>query len=206
LGDLLDILIRDRTDNGKSLDDVLRGLNTDFAKQGKTYRDSLDVRLEAEKVAGGSFEEFFQNYVAGAEPLPYQQILRLAGLEMRTTEHKRAMLGFSAERESGGTVTVGEIDDGSPAARAGLRLGDVIVNWNDGDVPRSLGRWVRERQPGETVKVRIRREERERTLEFRLGEEKELLYQVAEDSGAGEKARRIREGWLHGITQAVTIH
>jgi predicted metalloprotease with PDZ domain len=206
LGDLLDILIRDRTDNGKSLDDVLRGLNTDFAKQGKTYRDSLDVRLEAEKVAGGSFEEFFQNYVARAEPLPYQLILSLAGLEMRTTEQKRAVLGFSAQRESGGTVTVGGVDDGSPAARAGLRLGDVIVNWNDGDVPRSLGRWVRERQPGETVKVRIRREERERTLEFRLGEEKELLYQVAEDSHAGEKARRIREGWLHGITQAATIH
>jgi predicted metalloprotease with PDZ domain len=205
LGDLLDILIRDRTDNGKSLDDVLRGLNADFARQGKTYRDSLDVRLEAEKVAGGSFEEFFQNYVAAAEPLPCQQILRLAGLEMRTTEHKRAVLGFSAERESGGTVTVRGVDDGSPAARAGLRLGDVVVNWNDGDVPRSLERWVRERQPGETVKVRIRREERERTLEFRLGEEKELLYQVAEDSHASEKARRIREGLLHGVTQAATV-
>jgi len=205
LGDLLDILIRDRTDNGKSLDDVLRGLNTDFARQGKAYRDSLDVRLEAEKVAGGSFEEFFQAYVAAAEPLPYQQILRLAGLEMRTTEHKRAVLGFSAERESGGTVTVRGVDDGSPAARAGLRLGDDIVNWNDEDVPRSLDRWVRERPPGEIVKVRIRREERERTLEFRLGEEKELLYQIAEDPHAGEKARRIREGLLHGVTQAATV-
>lgn len=202
LGDLLDILIRDRTDDGKSLDDVMRGLNNDFARQGKTYRDSLDVRLEAEKVTGGSFEEFFQNYVAAAEPLPYQQILRLAGLEMRTTEQKRAVLGFSLERESGGTVTVGGVDDGSPAARAGLRLGDVIVSWNDRDVPRSLGRWVRERQPGETVKVRIRGEDRERTLEFRLGEEKELLYQVGEDAHAGAKARRIREGLLHGVTQA----
>jgi len=206
LGDLLDILIRDRTDNAKSLDDVLRGLNTDFARQGKTYRDSLDIRLEAEKVAGGSFEEFFQNYVATAEPLPYQQILGLAGLEMRTTEHKRAVLGFSAERESGGTATVRGVDDDSPAVRAGLRLGDVIVNWNDGDVPASLGRWVRERQPGQTVKVRIRREERERTLEFKLGEEKELLYQIAEDSRAGEKARRIREGLLHGVTRARAVN
>jgi predicted metalloprotease with PDZ domain len=205
LGDLLDILIRDRTDNGKSLDDVLRGLNTDFAKQGKTYRDSLDVRLEVEKVAGGSFEQFFRDYVGAAEPLPYQQMLRLAGLDVRTIEHKTAVLGFSAERESSGTVTVRGVDDGSPAAGAGLRLGDVIVNWNDGDVPRYLGRWVRERQPGETVKVRIRREERERTLEFRLGDEKELLYQVAEDSHAGEKARRIREGLLHGVTQAVKV-
>jgi len=206
LGDLLDILIRDRTNNEKSLDDVLRGLNTDFAKQGKTYRDSLDIRLEAEKVAGGSFEEFFQDYVAAARPLPYQQILGLAGLELQTVEHKRAILGFSPERESAGAVTVRAVDDGSPAAEAGLRSGDVIVNWNGGDVPRSLGRWVRERQPGETVKVRIRREEKEQTLQFKLGEEREVLYQVAEDSHAGEKAKHIREGLLHGVTQTAASH
>jgi len=206
LGDLLDILIRDRTNNEKSLDDVLRAMNTDFAKAGKTYRDSLDIRLEAEKVAGGSFEEFFRDYVAAPGPLPYQQILGLAGLELRTVEHKRAVLGFSVERDSGGTVTVRAVDDASPAAEAGLRSGEVIVNWNGGDVPRSLERWVRERQPGEIVKVRIRREEKEQSLQFKLGEEKEVLYQVSEDSHAGEKAKHIREGLLHGVTQTAPVH
>jgi len=206
LGDLLDILIRDRTNNEKSLDDVLRGLNVDFAKQGKNYRDSLDILLETEKVAGGSFEEFFRKYVAGAEPLPYQQVLALAGFELRTIEHKRSLLGFSAERESGGTVTVRSVDSDSPAAAAGLRTGDVIVNWNGEDVPRSLGRWVRDRQPGEAVKARIHRDDKEQTLEFKLSEEKESLYQVVEDSRASEKARRIREGLLHGVTQEATAH
>jgi predicted metalloprotease with PDZ domain len=205
LGNLLDILIRDRTNNEKSLDDVLRGLNTDFAKQGKTYRDSLDIRMEAEKVAGASFEEFFHNYVAAAEPLPYQKILGLAGLELRTAERSRAVLGFSPDRESGGTVTVRAVDDASPAAEAGLRTGDVIVNWNGGDVPRYLGRWVREHQPRETVKVRIRREEKEQSLQFKLGEEKEVRYQVSEDTHAGEKARRVREGLLQGVTQATPV-
>jgi len=206
LGDLLDILIRDRTNNEKSLDDVLRGLNTDFAKQGKTYRDSLDIRLETEKVAGGSFEDFFRDYVAAAKPLPYRETLALAGLELRTVEQKRAALGFTPDRESGGAVTVRAVDDASPAAEAGLRPGDAIVNWNGGDIPRSLGRWVRERQPGEIVKVRIRRDEKEQALQFKLGEEKEVLYQVAEDSHASEKARRIREGLLHGVTQTPTVH
>jgi predicted metalloprotease with PDZ domain len=202
LGDLLDILIRDRTNNEKSLDDVLRAMNNDFAKQGKTYRDSLDIRLEAEKVAGGSFEDFFRDYVAAAQPVPYQQVLALAGLDLKIVEHKRAVLGFSAERDSTGTWTVRSVDDGSPAAEAGLRAGDVILSWNDGEVPRSLGRWARERQPGESVKVRLRRDEKERNFELKLGEEKEVGYQVGEDAHAGEKARRIREGLLHGTTQA----
>jgi hypothetical protein len=64
---------------------------------------------------------------------------------------------------------------------------------------------VRERQAGETVRVRIRREEKEQRLEFKLGEQSELLYQITEDSHAGEKARRIREGLLHGVTQAATM-
>lgn len=206
LGVLLDFLIRDRTNNQKSLDDVLRALNNDFAKQGKFYRDSLDIRLEAEKVAGGSFEDFFRDYVAAAKPLPYEQTFALAGLEVRHQESKVAVLGFTPDRESVGGVPVRAVDDGSPAAAAGLRPGDVVLNWNGGDVPRSLRRWVRDRQPGESVKARIRRDDKEINLEFKLGEEKEIRYQVAEEANAGEKARRIREGWLRGTTQAAAAH
>jgi len=206
LGDLLDILIRDRTDNEKSLDDVMRAMNVDFAKQGKTYRDSLDIRLTAEKVAGGSFEEFFQKYVAAAEPLPYQQVLALAGLDLRTIEHKRAVLGFSAERDPSGGLIVRGVEAGGLADQAGLRAGDVIASWNGTDPPRRLDRWVRQQNPGDLLKLRVRREEKEVAVEFRLGEAKETLYQVAEDSHASEKARHIRDGLLHGVTSAVTVH
>lgn len=201
LGVLLDLLIRDRTDNAKSLDDVLRALNADFASQGKFYRDSLDIRLEAEKVAGGSFEEFFGNYVALAKPLPYTQTLAMAGLELRMGERKRAVLGFSVERDAGGGLTVRSVEDNSAAALAGLRPGDLLVGWNGGEVPRGLGRWVRDKQPGELVKARIRRDDREQNLEFKLTEEKEVLYQIAEDPKADDKARRIRTGWLRGTTE-----
>jgi predicted metalloprotease with PDZ domain len=198
LGDLLDILIRDRTGNEKSLDDVLRAMNTDFAKQGKMYRDSLDVRLTAEKIAGGSFEEFFRKYVAGAESMPYQQILGLAGLELRSVEHRRATLGFRVERDSSGALFVRNVETDSSAAQAGLREGDVVINGNGGEVPRRLERWVREQKPGDQVKLRVRREEKEVSIEFRLGETKEMQYEVSEDAHANEKARRIREGMLRG--------
>ena len=206
LGDLLDILIRDRTGNEKSLDDVLRAMNMNFAKQGKTYRDSLDVRLTAESIAGGSFEEFFAKYVAGAEPFPYQQVLAMAGLALRTVEHRKPTLGFFLEHEPNGPFVVSAIDSEGPAAQAGLLVGDVIVNWNGGEAPRRMERWLQEQKAGDWLKLRIRREDKEITIEFRLGEIKDTAYQVLEDSHASEKARRIREGMLRGETSAVAVH
>jgi predicted metalloprotease with PDZ domain len=203
LGVLLDILIRDRTNDEQSLDEVLRAMNVEFAQHHKPYRDSLDVRLTAEKVAGGSFADFFQKYVASAEPLPYQTLLPLAGLELRATQHKRPILGFSAERDSSGTLTVREIDPESPAAAA-LRVGDVIVTWNGGDPPRSPDRWVYSQKPGSMLRFTVRRDEQEVAVEFRLGETTETFYRITEDSHASEKAKRIREGILHGTTQPVT--
>jgi predicted metalloprotease with PDZ domain len=204
LGFLLDILIRDRTNNEKSLDDVLRSMNTEFAKQKRPYGDSVDVRLTAEKVAGGSFEEFFTKYVANAEPLPCQSVLPLAGLELRATEHKRPTLGFYAEREAPGNLTVREIDPESSAAAAGLRIGDAITSWNRGDPPRNPERWVYLQKPGSTLRLMVHRDEQQLSLEFRLGEAMETFYRIVEDSQASEKAKRIREGLLHGRTQPVT--
>jgi predicted metalloprotease with PDZ domain len=206
LGDLLDILIRDRTDNEKSLDDVLRSMNSEFAKRGKTYRDSLDVRLTAEKIAGNSFEEFFAKYVAGTEPFPYQQVLALAGLELRIMEHQRPTLGFTAARDASGALVVQSVVADGPPELADLRVGDTILVWNGGEAPRRTDRWLREQKPGDLLKLWVAREGKKISLEFRLGEIKETFYGVTEDRRAGDKARHIREGLLHGVTRSGAIH
>jgi predicted metalloprotease with PDZ domain len=204
LGVLLDILIRDRTDNQRSLDDVLRAMKNQFARKNKPYRDGLDIRLTAEQVAGGSFEEFFGKYVSHAEPVPYSQIFALAGLDLRAAQRKRPVLGFFTEREPTGEVIVRNLDTESSAAKAGLRSDDVILSWNGSEAPRNAERWVYSQKPGSVVHVRVRRDDREISIDFRIDETTETFYQVVEDSHAGAKARRIREGILRGTTQPVT--
>ena len=204
LGVLLDILIRDRTDNEKSLDDFLRAMNHEFAKQDKPYRDSLDIRLSAEQVAGGSFEDFFRKCVSHAEPLPYSQIFPLAGLDLRTTQRKRPVLGFFFERGATGEAVVQDLDAESSAAQAGLRSGDVILTWNGSEPPRNVERWVYSQKAGSAVHVRVRRDDREMSIDFRIEEATETFYQGVEDSHASAKAKRIREGILRGTTQPVT--
>ena len=206
LGDLLDILIRDRTDNQKSLDDVMRSMNQEFGGTGKPYRDSLDVKLTAEKIAGGSFEDFFEKYVAHAEPLPYEDILELAGLELRTMERRRAVLGFSGARDANGKFVIESVERGSDAERAGLHAGDLVTGWNGGDVPRRLERYMRTAEPGATLRLHVQRESKDVPLEFRLGETKETSRMVMEKSGANEKQKRIREGLLRGVTNEVAVH
>jgi predicted metalloprotease with PDZ domain len=82
VGVLLDLAIRDATDNRKSLDDVLRLMNEEYARQGKFYNDSEGVRAAVEEVAGKSFNDFFLRYVSGTEEIPYDDFLATAGLEL----------------------------------------------------------------------------------------------------------------------------
>jgi predicted metalloprotease with PDZ domain len=201
---LLDILIRDRTENERSLDDVLRSMNEEFAKQGRGYRDSLDVRLTAETIAGGSFEEFFQKYVAAAEPLPYQRVFALAGLELRTEERRRPSLGFYAVRDQAGPLVVRSIDPGGSAEQAGLHSNDVITSWNGTEPPKNIERWAYGHKKGSLLRLGVRRDEKNISIELRVGEVVEIAHSVAEDARAGEKAKHIREGLLRGVTQPVT--
>lgn len=206
LGVLLDILIRDATENRASLDDVMRALNAEFAQKGRFYRDSEDVRAVAERIAGKSFEEFFRPYIAAAGELPYGEILSRAGLELHPIEQRRAVLGFSAAPGPHGEAVATGVDPDGPAGRAGLHEGDAIVRWNGGEPPRRFSYWLRDRQPGELLRLRIRRDGRKMDLAFPLGERVEILWQVAETSHVTEKQKLLREGLLHGTTNRDAAH
>ena len=205
LGVLLDILIRQRTENQRSLDDVLRAMNQDFAKPGKFYRDGVDVRLTAEKIAGCSLADFFAKYVSEAQPLPYAELFDQAGLSLQMKEDVRTILGFSVQHEPSGPWVVASVDPGSSAEASGLKVGDEIIRWNNGDAPRRPEHWASQQKPGEELHLRIRREEKEGNVNLRLGEVRQKFYLVTEIAGANERARRIREGLLHGTTDPVTV-
>jgi predicted metalloprotease with PDZ domain len=204
LGVLLDILLRDRTDNQRGLDDLMRAMNQDFAKPGKYYRDSLDVRLTAEKLVDGSLEDFFSRYIGGAAPLPYEELFSRAGLELRETESIRASLGFSLQREPNGPWSVVSIEPGTAAEKSGLKVGDEILRWNNADTPRRPERWAGQQKAGDELRLRVRRDEKEETLTLRLGELREKFYEIIESPMVSDRAKRIRDGILHGTTDPVT--
>jgi predicted metalloprotease with PDZ domain len=205
LGVLLDILIRDSTDNRASLDDVLRYLDREFAHRHRYYNDSADIRAAAEKIAGADFGEFFARFVAGTDELPCVEILGRAGLLLAREEILRADFGFFARRaagapESGAQMVVEGLEAGGAAEAAGLRPGDGLLELNGRAFPANPERWLRAHRAGETVRLRVRRNAEEREVSFALGERREPGYAIRQMEKAGEKQRRIREGLLRGAT------
>lgn len=200
LGVLLDVLIRDATDNRASLDDVMRDLNENFAKLGRFYDETKDLRAAVEHASGKSFGDFFAKYVAGTEELPCKEILSRAGLRLKALGQIRADFGFSVGRGPDAVPMVMQLDSGSGAEKAGLLEGDVLLELNGATMPRNATNWLREHQPGESVRIKLRRNGVERELSFELGQRQESIYRMEEDEAATGKQRHIRDGILKGST------
>jgi predicted metalloprotease with PDZ domain len=209
LGVALDITMRDLTDNRASLDDVLRGLNQDYAQRGRFYPESAGIREVAEDVlrranggAGADLGSFFARYVAATDELPFGDLLSRAGLALEEHGQAHAAMGFTVTRNSAGAAVVSDLDIASSAAQAGIREGDTLVSLNGSDVARNVPRWLRDRQPGQTVRASIRRGDLAKELSFALAEEEAHTYSVAEVPHPSDRQSRILNGMLRGTTDA----
>jgi predicted metalloprotease with PDZ domain len=209
LGVTLDILIRDTTDNRAGLDEVMRALNDEFARRGRFYNETEDLRAVAEDVirkkapsVKPDLREFFTHYVSGTDEIPFDDLLGRAGLLVKDTGQRRAAFGFAIHRDANGPPSVGGLESGSAAQQAGLQDADILTALDGEPLPRSPERWLRDRQPGELVKVKVRRSGEEKEFSFVLGRQSDAIYQVIEAPEPSEKQRRIRDGILHGTVDA----
>ncbi|HKC47394.1 MAG TPA: PDZ domain-containing protein [Gemmatimonadales bacterium] len=163
-GLLLDISIRNATDNRHSLDEVTRNLYSRFYKQGKGFRttDLLALLTESGMPDGNGF---YQHYINGRDPLPYEQVLPLAGIAAQRSSRTSVFLGVSF----GGVANVlGGVQEGGPAQQAGLQAGDTIVSVGDITVhpDQDWGPAFRSQYAGKTgpVPVVLRRDGRTMTV------------------------------------------
>ncbi len=209
VGVALDILIRDRTDNRASLDDMLRLLNDEFARRGRFYNESEDLRAAAEEVirskapaANPDLKDFFAHYVSGTDEIPFDDLLGRAGWLLKDTGQRHAAFGFAIRREGNAPPSVGALELGSAAQQAGVQDGDILLALNGEPLQRSPERWLRDHQPGERVTIKVRRSGDEKDFSFVLDRQFGAAYQVVEAPDPTEKQHRIRDGILHGTVSA----
>ncbi|MBA2459263.1 MAG: M61 family metallopeptidase [Gemmatimonadales bacterium] len=203
-GLLLDILIRDGSDNRRSLDDVLRETYRATYRKGRgfTGRDWWDTVTRA--AGGRSFAEFNARYIDGREPFPWSEVLPLAGMRLVTDTIREPTLGIATSQDSGGAIVVREVAPGSVAAEAGVKVGDAVLALGDVAIENpNFGPAYRARfgrSEGDSLPIRVRRGTEIVTLAgtVRLGQR--LESRLAPAPNATGKAVRIRNGIVRGVT------
>jgi predicted metalloprotease with PDZ domain len=127
---LLDVLIRQGSNNSRSLDTVMREMYDRFGKTGKGYTRE-DYKAIAEAQGGINLDSYFADYISGTTPM--EPALAAAADYLGLSLVRRAA-GSRAEREYGflmendnGTAKVKQVHEGSPAEEAGLQPGDQII-------------------------------------------------------------------------------
>ena len=106
-----------------------------------------------------------------------------------------AALGLT--RNSGDMAVVTEVAESSPAAEAGVKTGDVIVEFNGKPVPRShdFPSIIAETAPGQKVTLKLVRDKKEQTVGVKIGElpdDNDLIQQTeARDPELGLRVQKI---------------
>ncbi|OLC97716.1 MAG: hypothetical protein AUJ00_01145, partial [Gemmatimonadetes bacterium 13_1_40CM_3_70_6] len=129
-GLLLDVSIRDVSDNRFSLDDVMRALFTRFYKQGKGFRTAELLALLKE-MGMPDVDGFYQRYINGRDPLPYDSVLPKAGIVVTRRTTALPFLGVTSGATPDGQLVVQAVSPGSAAGEAGMVPGDVLLKIGD---------------------------------------------------------------------------
>jgi predicted metalloprotease with PDZ domain len=209
----LDLTIRAATNDGKSLDDVMRVLWVRHGREEIGLPEDAVEKIAAE-VAGVDLAPFFDEYVRGTRDVELGPLLAPYGIEaqLRPVEGDADQGGKPGKKSreealARGTlgVTVGGGDDGahlahvhenSAAQLAGLSAGDVIIAVDGLRASRgNLSKLTGERAPGTKLRIHaFRRDElHEVDVVLKAPELEAAYFIVKSNDEAGEKKRKA---WL----------
>jgi predicted metalloprotease with PDZ domain len=177
-------------------------MNNNYAKKGLFFPDSEGVQQAAEIVTGQSFTEFFQDFVAGVREIPYGDFFGFVGLEVAEATTRTVTPGFTTTAFLGEQPEVTSVEAGSDAARAGIAVGDRIVEVNGTAATASVDHQLARMREGSTVKVRVATRRSQRTVKLKLTGRSEQVYVLEDMPNVTLEQRAHREAWIHGDDEA----
>src|SRR5438552_3191097 len=189
LGLVLDLLIRGNTGGRTSLDDVMRRMyeefylkspNATYYLRGRGYRPEDFERIVSE-VSGADMSDFFKRHVRGVESPPYEEAFAQVGLRFVREPRQPVSLGISADESDKTNFTIGGVRPDSPAAEAGLEVGDKVLFFGGRKLtPTNFVRLLGRYKPGDRVALIVQRDAQTVQTSITLGEPEILNYRLEE--------------------------
>lgn len=189
LGLLLDLAIRNVSENKKSLDDVMRQLYREYYQRKKRGFTSAEFRATCERIAGGSLEEVFE-YASTTKPIDYNKYFAYAGLDIASVPVKLSggWLGLSV-RPNVDSLTISNVEYESPAWNAGLRRNMTLA----AEQGLTLEPVLKSRKAGEILTLRSKLKG---TMSIVLAEKEEASFAISVSGNPSEKQKNGLVQWL----------
>jgi predicted metalloprotease with PDZ domain len=221
---MLDLKIRENSENRKSLDDVMRAMYRKYYLEKKRGFTDAEFRAECESAAGASLAELFA-YASTSKAVDYARYFALAGLKLgvvtadapggfiglytRNQEIPQSEIPAGSGRGGGGPaggragaapplkLIVTDVDANSPAAKAELVAGDWIVDVDGiAATARVLNDAINAKSPGATIQLRVSRAGKDLDVAFEVAANLKRTYRLDPVEQATPAQNTIRTAWL----------
>ncbi|NEP56959.1 MAG: M61 family metallopeptidase [Symploca sp. SIO2G7] len=193
---LLDLLIRARHGNQRSLDDVMRQMWEQFGHQEIGYTPQ-QLQGVIESVAGLNLSTFFQQYVDDTTELPFNQYFEPFGLQVVAAQEEPVpFLGLKVKLKQGKEL-VEFVEAMSPAAVAGVNAGDELLAIDGLRVTaEQLSDRLKDYEVADTIELTVFHYDELRTLPVTLGAPQPSCYQIVSVENPTEAQKQNLAGWL----------
>jgi predicted metalloprotease with PDZ domain len=203
-GMLLDISMRDATNNAHGLDDVMRALYARYYQQGKGFTTENLLGLLRE-FGMPDVDGFYQRYINGRDPLPHDAVFPKAGITVARQTTSVPFLGVTAPLSDEGTWVVQVVEPGSAAEAAGVAPGDVVVKLGEiearADEDWSVAFRRRYRgQAGAPLTITVRRGDQTLLLSTTVHERTATSFSLSRSAAPTPRQAKIWQGLATGVT------
>nr|WP_309685843.1 PDZ domain-containing protein [Armatimonas sp.] len=177
VGLLLDIELRQKTNNKVGLEDVLKTLLAQCLKTGKGYSEG-EIERVATRLAGADLSAFFNRALRSTDELPIVELLAAGGIQADESIRKNTALGATWDFSQPSQARIASVDPSGPAAQAGLQGGDVVLSLGGQAIDSLLGGALTRYQPGERLPLTFWRDGAIQQGSLTLGAETEHSYRL----------------------------
>ena len=195
IGLILDLSIRELTDNNRCLDDVMFFMNKWFGNENIGYNDR-DIQRAICAVAGIDVTSFFDLYINGTAELPVIEALQNAGIfleSQRDTIPDLGELNISVDDN-----VVIHLSKQGPLENSGLKIGDKLISVNDQKIyySQQLEQIVDSLAVGQEVNINIQRDGVSLMLIATVAGKPGFVVSLVSQEPQTEKQQMIRKSWL----------
>ena len=194
---LLDLLIRSRYNNKRSLDDIMRQMWQNFGQEEIGFTPG-QLKEVIESVAEMDLTDFFNRYIHSTEELPFNQFLEPFGLNLTTIKDDEPVpyLGIKVKTENN-QEKIKFVEAGSPAELAGIDVNNQLLAIDGFKVTADqLNERLKEYKEGDKIQVTLFHQDELKTVSVKLAQPQFSRYQVIKIKNPSQMQIDNFSGWL----------